>query len=62
MGFGPEGMGGGGAILVVRGRDRWRRRGMLGTVLEGGDGGESVERGVGSLSAGIEVRVLELLK
>jgi len=38
--------------------------GVLGAlaVLEGRDGGESVERGAGSLSAGIEVRVLELLK
>jgi hypothetical protein len=31
-------------------------------VLEGRDGGESVGRGVGSLSAGIKVKVLELLK
>ena len=35
---------------------------MFGLVLEGRDGGESVGRGVGSLSAGIEVKVLELLK
>jgi len=62
MGFGPESMGGGGAILVVRWRERWKRRGVLGAVLEGRDGGESVRRGVGSFSAGIEVRVLELLK
>ena len=61
MGFGPEGMGGG-AILVVRGRERWRRRRVLGVVLEGRDGGESVGCGVGSLSAGIKVKVLELLR
>ena len=37
---------------------------MLGAlaVLEGRDGGESVGRGVGSLSAGIKVKVLELLE